>query len=211
MHFVYTMDNLFRSIRVSDENSSVTKDFNFFNLFQLHTFCEFNMHHSKPHPEISTITNFTCYFSCIEWFFCAEWPWNWKAVQMNSEKVATWYGIIISPTQHVLKSWEGYSKNWMHFVYKMDNLFRSIRVSDENSSVTKAFYFYKLILTPDFLCVQYEPFKAISSIFNPFLTSFAIFHAFHDLFWAKWPSNWQALQMIYKKVKTWHGIIISPT
>ena len=36
---------------------------------------------------------------------------------------------------------EGYGKNWMHFVYKMDNLFRSIRVSDENSYVTKAFHF----------------------------------------------------------------------
>ena len=35
------------------------------------------------------------------------------------------------------------------------------------------------------MCVQYAPFKGTSSIFNPFLTSFAIFHAFHDLFWAK--------------------------
>jgi hypothetical protein len=41
----------------------------------------------------------------------------------------------------VQKSREGYDKNWMHFVYKMDNLFRSIRISDENSSVTKAFHF----------------------------------------------------------------------
>ena len=29
----------------------------------------------------------------------------------------------------------------MHFVYKMDNLLRSMRVSDENSSVTKTFHF----------------------------------------------------------------------
>ena len=33
---------------------------------------------------------------------------------------------------------ESYGKNWTHFVYKLDNLFRSIRVSDENSSVTRA-------------------------------------------------------------------------
>ena len=39
------------------------------------------------------------------------------------------------------ESREGYGKNWMHFVYKMDNLFRSIRVSDENSSVIEAFHF----------------------------------------------------------------------
>ena len=56
----------------------------------------------------------------------------------------------------------------MHFVYKTDNLFRSIRVSDENSSVTKGFHFFKLIWTPDFLCVQNAPFKATSSFFNPF-------------------------------------------
>ena len=30
--------------------------------------------------------------------------------------------------------------------------------------------------------------------FQPFLTSFTIFHAFNDLFWAKWPWNWKALQ-----------------
>ena len=67
----------------------------------------------------------------------------------------------------MLKSWEGYGKNWMHFVHKMDNLFRSIRVSHENSSVYKG-TFFELIWTPDFLCVQNEPFKATSSIFNPF-------------------------------------------
>ena len=56
----------------------------------------------------------------------------------------------------------------MHFVYKLDNLFRSIRVSDEKSSVTLALHFFKLITTPEFLCVQYAPFKATSSTFNPF-------------------------------------------
>ena len=67
----------------------------------------------------------------------------------------------------------------------MNNLFRSIRVSDENSSVTKGFQIFKHISTQHFLCIQYAPFKATSSLFKPFLTSFAIFHAFHDLFWAK--------------------------
>ena len=61
----------------------------------------------------------------------------------------------------------------------------SIRVSDKKSSIRKGFYFLKQILTQDFFCIQYAPLKATSSIFNPFLTSFAIFHAFHDIFWAK--------------------------
>ena len=87
---------------------------------------------------------------------------------MKSEKVPSWHGIIISPTYHVRESREGYGKNWMHFVYKTDNLFQSIRISYENSSVKKGFHFLKLIWTPDFLCVQNAPFKATSSILNPF-------------------------------------------
>ena len=75
----------------------------------------------------------------------------------------------------------------------------------------KGISFFKHILTQDFFCIQYAPFKATSSIFKPFLTSFAIFHAFHDLFCAKWPWIWKALQMNSKKVETSHGIIISPT
>ena len=50
----------------------------------------------------------------------------------------------------MLKSREGYGKNWVHFVYKLDNLLRSIRVSDENSSIIKGFHFFKHILTQDF-------------------------------------------------------------
>ena len=57
--------------------------------------------------------------------------------KMNSENVGTWHGIIISPAQHVQKSREVHGENWTHLVYKLDNLFRSIRVS-ENSTVTWA-------------------------------------------------------------------------
>ena len=55
----------------------------------------------------------------------------------------------------------------MHFVYKTDNLFHSIRISSGSSSVTKGFHFLKLIWTPDFFCVQNAPFEATSSFFNP--------------------------------------------
>ena len=69
----------------------------------------------------------------------------------------------------------------MHFVYKMDNLFRSIRVSDENSSVTKAFHFFNLFQLQIFV-------RSVCTIqshvinFQPFLTSFAIFHSFTDIY-----------------------------
>ena len=88
--------------------------------------------------------------------------------------------------------------------------FRSMRVSDENSSVTKGFHFFELIWTSDFLCVQNASFKAKSSVFNPFSLHLVI--SMHlQVFWAKWPWNWKAVQMNSEKVETWHGIIISPT
>ena len=68
------------------------------NLFELHSFSMFKMHHSKPHHQFTTLSDFTCYFSCIYWLFWAIRPWNWKAFEMNSEKVPSWHGIIISPT-----------------------------------------------------------------------------------------------------------------
>ena len=58
--------------------------------------------------------------------------------KMNTEKVETWQGRNIAPAEQARESREGHGKNWTHFVYKLDNLFRSIRVSDENSSVTRA-------------------------------------------------------------------------
>ena len=87
---------------------------------------------------------------------------------MYSQKVESWYGIIISPIEYVQESREAYGKNWMHFVYKTDNLFRSIRVSYGNLSVTKGFHFFELILTPYVLCVQNALFKGTSQNFNNF-------------------------------------------
>ena len=72
------------------------RDFIFLNLFELQTFCVFKMHHSKPHHQFSTLSHFICYFPWIYWIFWAIRPWNWKALQMNSEKVESWHGIIIS-------------------------------------------------------------------------------------------------------------------
>ena len=97
------------------------------------------------------------------------------------------------------KSWEDYGKNWMHFVYKLDHLFQSTRVSDENSSVTKTFHFSKLVSTQDFFCIQHATFKATYWNFNHFWLHLIFFHAFNDLFSAKWPWNWKGLQPELRK------------
>ena len=66
MHIVYKLDNLFRSIKVSDENSSVRPAIqNFNNLLQLRTFFASSMQHSKPRHQLSTLSDIICYFSCM--------------------------------------------------------------------------------------------------------------------------------------------------
>src|ERR1043165_2048981 len=41
------------------------RHFIFLSLFQIKTFFPSNMQHSKPHSEISTLSDFVFYFSCI--------------------------------------------------------------------------------------------------------------------------------------------------
>ena len=108
------------------------------------------------------------------------------------------------------KKLRGLKSLMRYFVYKMDNLFRSIRVSDENSFVTKEIHFFNLITTPDFLWHSLWTIRSHVINFQPCLPSLAIFHAFNDLFWAKWPWNWKAVQINSEKLETMHGVIISP-
>ena len=130
---------------------------------------------------------------------------------MNSEKVETWHGIIISPAEHVQKSRGGHGKNWMHFVYKLDKLFRSIRVSDENSSVTRALqYFLNLfeLWTSFVFSMQHSKrrhqFPTCSDIICCFSVIYLIVRELND----------REIENHYKmnseNVGTWHGIIISP-
>ena len=131
---------------------------------------------------------------------------------MNSENVETWHGNIISPTWRVQKSREGYGKNWMHFMYKLDTLFRSMRVSDENSSGTRALHFFQTYLNSRLFLRSVHTIQSDVNNFQYFLTSFAIFQSFTDLFREL---NDREIENHYKmnseNVGTWHGIIISPT
>ena len=88
----------FEVSRFHTETRLLQRDFIFLNLFALETFCVYKLHHSKPHIQFSTLCDFICYFSYIYWLFWAIRPSNWKAFEMNSEKVESWHGIIISPT-----------------------------------------------------------------------------------------------------------------
>ena len=126
-------------------------NFIFLNLFEIQTFlCSVCTLQSEVINFDHVLTSFDIFQSFTYLFRELNDRENENHYKMNSEKVETWHGIIISHTWHVKKSREGYDKNWTHFVYKLDKLFRSIRVSDENSSVTLALHFFKLITKIDF-------------------------------------------------------------
>src|SRR3954471_14846659 len=95
MHFVYKLDHLFQSTRVSHVISSVTKTFHFLSLFQLKTFFASNMQHSKTHTENSTLGDFICYFFMhLMIYFQLNDLEIGKGYNLNSEKVETWHGIF---------------------------------------------------------------------------------------------------------------------
>src|SRR3954463_13792813 len=72
------------------------RHFIFLSLFQLKTFFSSNMQHSKSHTEISTLSDFICYFFMqLMIYFQLNDLEIGKSYNLNSEKVETWHGIII--------------------------------------------------------------------------------------------------------------------
>ena len=65
------------------------------------------------------------------------------------------------------KSREGHGKNWMHFVYKLDNLFRSIRFRTRTHLLHRQFKILITYYNSGLFCIQHATFKATSSTFNP--------------------------------------------
>ena len=129
---------------------------------------------------------------------------------MNSENVETQHGVIISPTLHVQNSREGYGKNQTHFVCKLDNLFRSIRVSTENSQVTQALHFLNLFELQTFFAFRMHHSKR-GHHFSTCSDIICYFQSFTDLFREL---NDREIENHYQmnsvNVETWHGIFIDP-
>jgi hypothetical protein len=74
------------------------RDLIFLNLLELQTFCVFKMHHSKPHHQFSTLSDFIWFFSCIYWFFGAKWPWIEKHYKWTLKRLKV--GMVSSFLPH---------------------------------------------------------------------------------------------------------------
>ena len=177
MHFVYKLDNLFWSIRVSDENSSVTPAIqNFNNLLLLRTFFASSMHHSKPRHQLSTLSDFISFFHAFTDFL------SYKTLRLKSI------------SNELLKGWK---LAWYHhFIHiacarKLRGLRQkldALRVQTRQSLLKSRGFRRKLICYKrHFIFLTYYNtrlfVRSLCTIqshvvnFQPFVPSFAIFHA----------------------------------
>ena len=163
------------------ETRLLQRDSIFLNLFEIHSFSVFKMHHSKPHHQFSTLSDFICYFPCIYWFFWATRPWNWKALQMNYEKVKSWHGIIIHPHSMCKRVERLTAKTGFTSCTKRTIYFEVSGFHTETRLLQRDFNFWTYLNSILFLCSKCTIQSHIIN-FQPFLTSFVIFHAFTDYF-----------------------------
>ena len=181
------------------------------NLFELQTLCVFKMHHSKPHQQFSTLSDFIWSFSGIHSYFWAKWPWK-----LTSTTNDLWKGWKLAWYHHFTHI--ACAKKLRGLRQKLD----ALRVQNGQSLSKYQGFGRKLICYKGislfwtylnsrlFVCSKCTIQSHISN-FQPFLTSFGLFRAFTHIFELNDHENWQALQMISEKVESWHGIIISPT
>ena len=158
-HFVYKLDNLFRSIRVRTKTHLLQRPALQFSRLFCGQYAPYKATSSTFNPFWHHLLFFMHLLICFELNdpkIKKHYKWTLKMLKL---------GIVSSfhPHSMCVKSREGHGKNSTHFVYKLDNLFRSIRVSDENSSITKAGTSFSQTYYSSWLfCVPYAPLKAMS-------------------------------------------------
>ena len=150
-------------------------------------------------------------FHAFNHLFWAKWPWNWKALQPELRKGwnLAWYHHLTHIT--CVQQLRVLRQKLDALRVQTRHLFQSTSVSDENSSVTKTFYFSKLISTQDFFCVQHGTFKATYWNFIPFWLHLLFFMHLMIYFQLNDLDIGKGYNLNSENVETWHGIIIWPT
>ena len=210
MHFVYKTDNLFRSIRVSFGNSSVTKGFHFLNLLELHSFYVFEMHHSKPHHQFSTLCDFICYFSCIYRFFALNDPEIQKHFKWTLKRLKVGMVSSFHPLSMCRKVERVTAKTRCTSCTKRIISFVVQRFHTETHLLPRDFIFLNLFELHTF-CVFKMHHSKPHHQFSTLSDFICYFSCIYWLFWAIRPWIWKAFEMNSEKVPSSHDIIISPT
>ena len=211
MHFVYKLDHLFQSTRVSDKNSSVTKTFHFSKLISTQDiFCIQHATFKATYWNSNPFWLHLIFFMHLTIYF--------QLITLKLERATTWtqkrlkHGMVSSFVPHNMcaKVERIMAKTRCTSCTNCTISFKERGFQTKTHMLQRHFIFLNLFQLKTFLHPKCNIESHILK-FQPFLTSFATFHAFNDLLCAKWPWNWKALQLNLEKVETWHGIIIWPT
>ena len=139
------------------------------------------MHHSKPHHHFSILSGFICYFSCIYWFF------SYKTLKFKSILNEIWKGWKLAWYHHFTHI--ACAKKLRGLRQKLD----ALREQNGQSLSKYQGFIRKLIcykgISFSWTYLNYRLFVCskctIQShiiIFQSFLASFVIFHAFTNYF-----------------------------
>ena len=139
------------------------------------------MHHSKPHHQFSTLSDFIWYFSCIYWFFELYDPEIEKHFKWTLKRLKV--GIVSSFDPHSMckKVKRVTAKTGCTSCTKRTISFEVSGFHTETRSLQRDFIFWTYLNSIFFLCSKCTIQRRIIN-FQPFLTSFVIFHAFTDYF-----------------------------
>ena len=164
------------------ETRLLQRDFIFLNLFELPCCFVFKMHHTKPHHQFTTLSDIISYFSCIYWFFWAIRPWNWKKHYKWTLKRLK-VGMVSSFHPHsICKKVERVTaKIGCTACTKWTISFEVSGLHTETHLLQRDFNFWTYLNSRHFVCSKCTIQSHLIN-FQPFLTSFVIFHAFTDYF-----------------------------
>ena len=188
MHFVYKLDHLFQSTRVSDENSCFKGISFFLTYFNsrhfLYPTCNIQSHIPKFHPFWLHLL----FFMHLMIYFELNDPIIGKHYNLNLEKFKLGMASSFDPHKMCAKVERITTKIGCTSCTNCTISFKEQGFQTKTHLLQRHFIFLNLFLLKTFFASNM---KIQSNIlkFQPFLTSFAIFHAFNDLFWAKCPYN----------------------
>ena len=178
----------FEVLGVRMKTHLLKRDFIFLNLLQLQILCVFKMQYSKPHHQFSTLSDFICYFHAFTDFFelwdteiQKHFKWTLKMLKL---------GMVSSfhPNSMCKKVGRLTTKTRRTSCTKRTISFEVWGFHTETRLIQRDFIFLTCLNSIVFLCSKCTIQRHMIN-FQPFLTSFVIFHAFTDYF------SWMALKL----------------
>ena len=136
------------------------------------------MHHSKPHHQFSTLSDFIWYFSCIYWFFELNDPEIEKHYRITLKRLKVGMVSLFHPHSMCKKVERVTAKTGCTSCTKWTISFEVSR-SHTETVCYKGISFFELFWTflnsRLFVCLKYTIQSRIIN-FQPFLTSFFFMH-----------------------------------